>query len=92
MRREESAKKPLLTRVRRIEGQVAGIGRMIDEDRYCPEILNTIAAVHAALTGLEALLLEDHVRHCLVEAASDGADLEPKIAELGNLYRRKSAR
>jgi DNA-binding FrmR family transcriptional regulator len=92
MKREEMTKKPLLARVRRIEGQVAGIGRMIEEDRYCPDILNTIASVHAALTGLEASLLEDHVRHCIVAAVEDGVDLEPKIEELGNLYRRKSGR
>ncbi len=51
--------KPLLGRVNRIVGQVQGIGRMIEENRDCPEILNTISAIHSALRGLEAKLLED---------------------------------
>lgn len=92
MERCETQKKPLRTRLRRIQGQLEGVGRMIEEDRYCPEILNTIAAVHAALTGLEAKLLEDHVRHCVADAVHAGENLDAKIEELGNLYRRKSVR
>ena len=61
VKRETEDQKPLLNRVRRIAGQVDGIGRMIEENRECPEVLNTIAAVHSALRGLETKLLEDHV-------------------------------
>lgn len=89
MDRPEAEKKALRSRARRIEGQVSGIVRMLDEDRYCPEILNTIAAVHAALRSLEAKLLEDHVRHCVAQAivSQDGA--AEKLDELVKLYKRR---
>lgn len=81
--------KPLLGRVNRIVGQVQGIGRMIEENRDCPEILNTISAIHSALRGLEAKLLEDHVRHCVTEAASDSKQLDRRMEELIELYKRR---
>lgn len=89
MKRENSAKTTLRARARRIEGQVGGIVRMLDEDRYCPEILNTISAVHAALRGLEAKLLEDHVRHCVADAVDAGDGAEEKLEELIQLYKRR---
>jgi DNA-binding FrmR family transcriptional regulator len=89
MERETAAKNPLANRVKRIAGQVQGIGRMIAEDRECPEILHTISAVHAALRGLEAALLEDHVRHCVCDAAKDPGRLEQRLEELIKLYRRR---
>ncbi|MDB6078280.1 MAG: putative repressor [Akkermansiaceae bacterium] len=82
---------PLLSRVNRVVGQVQGIGRMIGENRDCPEILNTIAAVHSALRGLEAKLLEDHVRHCVHEAASDPLKLEGRLEEMITLYKRRQS-
>ncbi len=89
MKRERSEKDALRVRVRRIEGQVSGIGRMLDEDRYCPDILNTISAVHAALRGLEAKLLEDHVRHCVANAVAAGEGAGEKLEELVELYKRR---
>ena len=82
---------PLLGRVNRIAGQVQGIGRMITENRDCPEILHTISAIHSALRGLEAKLLEDHVRHCVTEAATDAKQLDRRMEELIALYKRRLA-
>jgi DNA-binding FrmR family transcriptional regulator len=90
MERECHESAPLLGRVNRVVGQVQGIGRMISENRECPEILNTIAAVHSALRGLEAKLLEDHVRHCVQEAAGEPARLDARLEELITLYKRRS--
>ncbi|MEP4077810.1 metal-sensitive transcriptional regulator [Haloferula sp.] len=89
MKRESESKSPLTNRVNRIVGQVQGIGRMIVEDRECPEVLNTIAAVHSALRALEAKLLEDHLRHCVCDAAADPKQLEMRLEELITLYRRR---
>jgi DNA-binding FrmR family transcriptional regulator len=75
--------------MKRISGQVNGIGRMIEEDRDCVEILNMVSAVHAALRALEAKLLEDHVCNCVHDAAKDPAELERRMGELIKLYRRK---
>lgn len=62
-----SEKKDLLTkRLRRIEGQVRGVERMIDEDRYCIDVLTQISAIQAALDKVALGLLEDHARHCVV--------------------------
>lgn len=89
MHRECSQKAPLLTRVRKITGQTQGIARMIEEDRDCPEILNTITAIHAALRALEAKLIEDHVRHCVTDAAADSGQLETRLEEIIALYKRR---
>lgn len=89
MHRECSQKSPLLARVRKITGQTQGIARMIEQDRDCPEILHTISAVHAALRALEAKLLEDHVRHCVTDAAADSGKLETRLEEIIALYKRR---
>ena len=91
MQRECHEHKPLMSRVNRISGQVQGIGRKIEENRDCPEILHTISAVHSALRGLEAKLLEDHVRHCVTEAAADPKQLDRRMEELIDLYKRRLA-
>ena len=62
---------------------------MIEEDRECPEVLNTISAVHSALRALEAKLLEDHVRHCVCDAAADPKQLETRLEEMVTLYKRR---
>jgi len=91
MRRESDNKKPLIARVNRIAGQVQGVGRMIEEDRDCPEILHTISAIHSALRGLESKLLEDHLKHCVCEAAADPSQLEQRLEQLIKLYKRRLA-
>jgi CsoR family transcriptional regulator, copper-sensing transcriptional repressor len=65
-------KPALVKRLHRIEGQVRGIERMVDEDRYCIDILTQIAAVKTALEQVGAKLLEDHVTHCVAEAIASG--------------------
>lgn len=89
MQRDEESKSPLMNRISRIVGQVQGVGRMIEEDRECPEVLNTISAVHSALRALEAKLMEDHVRHCVHDAAADPKQLETRLEEMVSLYRRR---
>jgi len=63
------AKDRLGKRVARIEGQVRGIGRMIDEERYCIDVLQQISAARAALDKVALELVDDHVRHCVMDAA-----------------------
>lgn len=71
----------LLRRVKRLEGQVRGIGRMIEEDRYCIDIVNQISAVQAAAREISLQLLEGHVRHCVTDAAQT-ENAEPMLQEL----------
>ena len=63
-------KEELLPRLRKVEGQVRGIHRMVDEDAYCIDILTQIAAAESALKKVAVLLLEDHLGHCVADAAS----------------------
>lgn len=73
----------LLRRLRRVEGQVRGIGRMIEEDKYCVDILNQIAAVNAALDKVGMALLSEHIKGCVTEAvASPGKAGKEKVDEL----------
>ncbi len=71
----------LQKRVARLEGQVRGVGRMIEEDRYCIDIVNQISAIQAAAREISLQLLEGHVRHCVMDAAQTD-DAEPKLNEL----------
>lgn len=73
-----------LKRLKRLEGQVRGISRMVEEDRYCVDILTQIAAVRAALKGVEKLLIDDHAAHCIEEALASGdrEDQRAKFTEL----------
>ena len=73
-----------LKRLSRIEGQVRGLSRMVEEDRYCIDIVTQIAAVRAALRRLEEEILRDHVGHCVEHAIASGnkADQRRKIEEL----------
>ncbi len=67
-------------RVARIEGQVRGIGRMIDEERYCIDVLQQISAARAALDKVALELVDDHVRHCVIDA--DSGEREAMTQEL----------
>lgn len=71
-------------RLNRIEGQVRGLAKMVDEDRYCIDLVTQISAVRAALRRVEEEILKDHVAHCVEHAISSGdkADQRRKIAEL----------
>jgi CsoR family transcriptional regulator, copper-sensing transcriptional repressor len=78
------AKVQVSKRLKRIEGQVRGLARMVDEDRYCIDIVTQISAVRAALRRVEEEVLRDHVSHCVEGAINSGnrADQRRKIAEL----------
>jgi DNA-binding FrmR family transcriptional regulator len=71
-------KPELLKRLARIEGQVRGIARMVDEERYCIEILTQLAAVGTALEAVGLKVLDEHVKHCVTRALTSG---DPKEAE-----------
>lgn len=79
-------------RLARIEGQVRGLSKMIEDDRYCIDILTQVKAVQAALRKVEGELLADHADHCLADAIASGdkAEREQKVAELVNLLMKKS--
>ena len=79
----------LHNRLRRIEGQVRGLQRMVDEDAYCVDILTQVAAVQTALEQVAVNVLDAHVRHCVADAvAGDGAQGEEKLDELMAAVRR----
>ena len=77
-------------RLNRIEGQVRGVARMVEEDRYCIDIVRQISAVRAALRRLEEQILQDHVNHCVEHAIASGdkAEQRRKVEELMNVVRR----
>jgi DNA-binding FrmR family transcriptional regulator len=77
-------------RFHRIEGQVRGLSRMVEEDRYCIDIVTQISAVRAALRRAEEEILKDHVAHCVEHAIASGskADQRNKIAELMDVIGR----
>jgi DNA-binding FrmR family transcriptional regulator len=77
-------------RLSRIEGQVRGLSRMVDEDRYCIDIVTQISAVRAALARVEGEILRDHVGHCVEHAIASGnaADQRRKVAELMDVLAR----
>ena len=81
---ERTGKPGLLNRLKRIEGQVRGLARMVEDDRYCIDVVTQIAAVRAALGRIEELVLKDHVGHCVEHAIASGDPKEQraKIAEL----------
>ena len=64
--RDEKEKKPLMNRLRRIEGQVRGIQNMLEQDAYCPDIMIQVSAVNQALNSFNKVLLAEHIRSCVV--------------------------
>jgi DNA-binding FrmR family transcriptional regulator len=82
-------KQKLLTRLRRIEGQARGLAKMVEEDRYCIDILQQIASLRAAADAVALILLRDHLDGCVREAVQDGAGSE-KIDEVVVAVRRYS--
>jgi CsoR family transcriptional regulator, copper-sensing transcriptional repressor len=85
-----ATKEQVRRRLRRVEGQVRGVERMVDEERYCIDVLTQISAIQAALDKVALGLLDDHAAHCVLGAADDERD--EKTAELmaavGRLMRR----
>ncbi len=76
-------KQALVKRLARIEGQVRGLQRMVDEEAYCVDVLTQISAVNKALDGVGLKLLADHTNHCVRDAVAEGGDeAEEKVDEL----------
>jgi DNA-binding FrmR family transcriptional regulator len=83
------SKDDYLKRLRRIEGQVRGIARMVDEDTYCIDVLTQVSAVTKALQAVSLGLVEDHLSHCVVEAArSSDDDGQAKVREAADAIAR----
>jgi len=79
----------LQRRMKRVEGQVRGIARMIDEDRYCIDVLTQISAATSALESVALTLLEDHLGHCVSDAIHEGGDTaNAKLREANDAIRR----
>ena len=85
-------KPKLLARLNRVEGQVRGIARMIEDDRYCIDVLTQLQAVRAALARVETEMLRDHLSHCIESAivSGDAAEQRTKANELIQLLERSS--
>jgi len=85
-----ATKDQLRTRLRRIEGQVRGVEKMVDEDRYCIDVLTQISAIQAALDKVALGLLDDHAQHCVMGAAAEerAAKTDELMAAVGRLMRR----
>lgn len=89
---QDEIKPKVLNRLNRIEGQVRGITRMVEDDRYCVDILTQLQAVRAALSRVETEVLKDHLDHCVMGAMTgdDLADRRAKATELIDLLGRAS--
>ena len=87
---QKEAKTSVTKRLQRIEGQVRGLARMVDEDRYCIDVITQISAVRAALRRVEEEMLRDHVAHCVEGAIASGnrTDQRRKITELMDVLGR----
>jgi DNA-binding FrmR family transcriptional regulator len=86
----KQSKSSCLKRLSRIEGQVRGLARMVEDDRYCIDIVTQISAVRAALRRVEEEVLRDHIAHCVEHAivSGDSAEQRRKIAELMDVLSR----
>ena len=85
----QTDKEKILGRLRRVEGQARGLQRMVEEDKYCVDIMTQVASVQAALEQVSLLLMEDHLKHCVTEAIQQG-DGSQKISELIDVLKHYS--
>ena len=82
-------KQAVLTRLRRIEGQIRGLQRLVDEEQYCIDILTQIAAMTKALQSVGLALLDEHMAHCVVNAVREGgAEADAKLKEASDAIAR----
>ena len=83
-------KRSVLTRLRRIEGQVRGLQKMVEEERYCADVLTQVTSVQEALRGVGRAMLHNHLRHCATQAirSGDGARAEAMYDEIMELVYR----
>ncbi len=83
-----ATKEQLNKRLARIEGPVRGVSRMVEDDRYCIDVLTQISAIQAALDKVALGLLDGHTRHCMIGGASEEASADELMAAVGRLMRR----
>jgi DNA-binding FrmR family transcriptional regulator len=90
--KDPEIKKNLQVRLRRVEGQVRGLQKMVEDERYCPEILEQTSAVHASLRSIERVLLRGHLQHCATEALRSGDEKKAQrtYEELTELFYKHS--
>jgi DNA-binding FrmR family transcriptional regulator len=82
-------KEDYLKRLHRIEGQVRGLARMVEDDKYCIDILTQVSATTSALQSVALGLLEDHLGHCVTQAAAEGGDVaDAKVREASEAIAR----
>jgi DNA-binding FrmR family transcriptional regulator len=88
--REAGPRHDLLLRLRRVEGQVRGVQKMVEEDRYCPDVLVQMSAIHESLRAVERILMKDYLQHCATEALRSGDDKQAQRTynELTELFYR----
>jgi DNA-binding FrmR family transcriptional regulator len=89
---QAEAKASVLKRLQRIEGQVRGLSRMVEEDRYCIDIVTQLSAIRAALRAAEKEVMRDHAAHCIEHAIASGnkAEQRRKVAELMDVLARSA--
>ena len=89
---QANAKASVLKRLQRIEGQVRGLSRMVEDDRYCIDVVTQLSAVRAALRAVEDEVLRDHAGHCVEHAIASGnkAEQRRKVAELMDVLSRSA--
>ena len=90
LHRDPEGKERLLARLRRIEGQVRGLQKMVEDERYCADVLTQVAAVQASLRSAAEVLLQGHLRHCVTGAlrSGDPAEAEAIYGELTDLFKK----
>ncbi|WP_019811971.1 metal-sensitive transcriptional regulator [Saccharomonospora halophila] len=89
MRGYTGEKDAVLARLRRVEGQVRGLQRMVDNDEYCIDVLTQVSAVTKALQSVSLGLLDDHLKHCVAEALTEGGDVaDEKVREASEAIAR----
>ena len=82
----EEDKKNLINRISRISGQVDGVKKMIENDRYCPDILIQLASIEKSIKSLSSIILDNHMHSCVIKGIKEGD--ESKIDEVIDLFRR----
>src|SRR5260221_10976402 len=90
--RDSRVNHDLLLRLRRIEGQVRGVQKMVEEERYCPDVLMQMSAIHESLRSVERILLKNHLQHCATEALRSGDERKAQKTydELTELFYRQA--
>ena len=88
VQRDRETQENMLLRLRRVEGQVRGVQKMVEAQRYCPEILIQMSAVHESLRAVERILMKNHLQHCATEALRSGDEKQAQrtYSELTELF------